>query len=73
MLQCKYTILILSENIEKRCEGLTNNIWLVFFFWNLPEVCLAKLIFIQKQCSQNKSKGVFAKQPLNPKTSSKKY
>jgi len=36
MLQCKYTILILSENIGKMCEGLTNNIWLVFFFEIYP-------------------------------------
>jgi len=72
MLRFKYTILILSENVGKIYEGLTNNFRLIFF-WNLSRVCLTKLIFIQKQCSQNKSKGVFAKQPLNPKTSSKKY
>jgi len=36
MLQYKYTILILSENIGKKYEGLTNNFRLIFFFGIYP-------------------------------------
>jgi hypothetical protein len=43
------------------------------FFGILFGACLGKFIFIKKQSSQNKSKGVFSKQPLMPKTLPQKY
>jgi hypothetical protein len=46
---------------------------LIIIFLEFIWICLAKLIFIQKQNSQNRSKGMFGKQPFRPKTLSQKY
>jgi hypothetical protein len=55
-------------------RGTLNNFRMVLkSFGILFGVCLAKFIFIKKQNNQNKSKGVFSKQPLRPKTLPQKY
>jgi hypothetical protein len=43
------------------------------FFWNFLGFVWQNSFLFKKQSIQNKSKGVFAKQPLSPKTLSQKY